>query len=138
MIIIVESDQTFLSMLQINISSKLPMKIIQKENAAEALSLLEILPDIKIVICRPTMGKEDTANRIIQEIKREKYDCKVIVLEQTGKSNENFVTNLATTSPIDIVTKTVISLINKDGVCHQCSELNGLFNPKQNFHQDHI
>src|SRR4030095_16516980 len=24
------------------------------------------------------------------------------------------------------------ALINKNGVCHQCSELNGLFNPKQN------
>ena len=24
------------------------------------------------------------------------------------------------------------ALINKDGVCHQCSELNGMFNPKQN------
>lgn len=23
------------------------------------------------------------------------------------------------------------ALINKEGVCHQCSELNGLFNPKQ-------
>ena len=27
------------------------------------------------------------------------------------------------------------SLINKKGVCHQCSELNGWFNPKQNQHQ---
>jgi len=25
------------------------------------------------------------------------------------------------------------ALINKGGVCHQCSELNGIFNPKQNF-----
>jgi RNA polymerase sigma-70 factor (ECF subfamily) len=25
------------------------------------------------------------------------------------------------------------TLINKEGICHQCSELNGIFNPKQNF-----
>lgn len=25
------------------------------------------------------------------------------------------------------------ALINKQGICHQCSELNGIFNPKQNF-----
>lgn len=25
------------------------------------------------------------------------------------------------------------ALINKEGVCHQCSELNGIFNPKQDF-----
>lgn len=25
------------------------------------------------------------------------------------------------------------ALINKNGTCHQCSELNGIFNPKQNF-----
>ena len=28
------------------------------------------------------------------------------------------------------------ALINKQGVCHQCSELNGLFNPKQNTQQE--
>jgi RNA polymerase sigma-70 factor (ECF subfamily) len=30
------------------------------------------------------------------------------------------------------------SLINKKGVCHQCSELNGIFNPKQNFREQMI
>ena len=25
------------------------------------------------------------------------------------------------------------ALINKEGICHQCSELNGIFNPKQKF-----
>ena len=33
---------------------------------------------------------------------------------------------------IDIFDKRC-ALINKEGVCHQCSELNGVFNPKQNF-----
>ncbi len=28
------------------------------------------------------------------------------------------------------------ALINKQGVCHQCSELNGVFNPKQNTQQE--
>lgn len=28
------------------------------------------------------------------------------------------------------------ALINKQGVCHQCSELNGIFNPKQNTQQE--
>ena len=28
------------------------------------------------------------------------------------------------------------ALINKEGVCHQCSELNGVFNPKQNTQQE--
>jgi len=30
------------------------------------------------------------------------------------------------------------SLINKEGVCHQCTELNGIFNPKQNTQQELI
>jgi RNA polymerase sigma-70 factor (ECF subfamily) len=33
---------------------------------------------------------------------------------------------------IDIFDKRC-ALINKEGICHQCSELNGIFNPKQNF-----
>jgi RNA polymerase sigma-70 factor (ECF subfamily) len=28
------------------------------------------------------------------------------------------------------------ALINKNGVCHQCSELNGIFNPKQKFEEE--
>ena len=28
------------------------------------------------------------------------------------------------------------ALINKKGVCHQCSELNGIFNPKQNTQEE--
>jgi RNA polymerase sigma-70 factor (ECF subfamily) len=28
------------------------------------------------------------------------------------------------------------ALINKEGVCHQCSELNGIYNPKQQFQQE--
>jgi RNA polymerase sigma-70 factor, ECF subfamily len=30
------------------------------------------------------------------------------------------------------------ALINKNGVCHQCTELNGLFNPKQNHHAERL
>lgn len=30
------------------------------------------------------------------------------------------------------------SLINKEGVCHQCTELNGIFNPKQNQEEERI
>ncbi len=28
------------------------------------------------------------------------------------------------------------SLINKEGVCHQCTELNGIFNPNQNAEEE--
>jgi RNA polymerase sigma-70 factor (ECF subfamily) len=28
------------------------------------------------------------------------------------------------------------ALINKEGVCHQCSELNGIYNPRQRYHEE--
>ena len=28
------------------------------------------------------------------------------------------------------------ALINKEGICHQCSELNGMYNPKQKFQEE--
>ena len=28
------------------------------------------------------------------------------------------------------------ALINKKGICHQCSEINGIFNPKQNTQEE--
>src|SRR5881394_1245814 len=28
------------------------------------------------------------------------------------------------------------ALINKEGICHQCSELNAIYNPKQNIQQE--
>ena len=30
------------------------------------------------------------------------------------------------------------ALINKQGICHQCSELNGLFNPRQKFQEEAV
>jgi len=30
------------------------------------------------------------------------------------------------------------ALINKEGICHQCSELNGIYNPKQNIQEELI
>lgn len=30
------------------------------------------------------------------------------------------------------------ALINKEGICHQCSELNGIFNPKQKFQEEAV
>jgi RNA polymerase sigma-70 factor (ECF subfamily) len=30
------------------------------------------------------------------------------------------------------------ALINKEGTCHQCSELNGIFNPKQKFQEEAV
>lgn len=115
MIIIIEKDQTFLNMLQINISSQLPIKILQKENASEAIAMMEVLPDVKIVICRAQTGKEETAKRLIESIKSEQSDTKLIVLEQTGNPPEKFVKYLESTSPVDKITKMVISLISNDG-----------------------
>jgi RNA polymerase sigma-70 factor (ECF subfamily) len=30
------------------------------------------------------------------------------------------------------------ALINKEGACHQCTELNGIFNPKQNAQEEAV
>jgi RNA polymerase sigma-70 factor (ECF subfamily) len=66
---------------------------------------------------------------------KEIYDFKVSEIMQILNTTEAMVKYYLHTSRSKMIHifDGRCALINKEGVCHQCSELNGIFNPKQDF-----
>lgn len=86
-----------------------------------------------IAFCFTCVSKSLPLEQHICLLLKEVYDFKVAEINQiTGVSLAMVKYNLhaARTKMIEIF-EGRCSLINKKGVCHQCTELNGIFNPKQ-------
>ena len=65
---------------------------------------------------------------------KEVYEFKVSEISEIVSTNEAMVKYYLHTGRSKMINiyDGRCALINKEGVCHQCSELNGIFNPKQN------
>lgn len=69
---------------------------------------------------------------------KEVYGFKVSEITTILESNEAMVKyylHTGRTKMMDVFDHRC-ALINKEGICHQCSELNGIFNPKQNTQEE--
>jgi RNA polymerase sigma-70 factor (ECF subfamily) len=66
---------------------------------------------------------------------KEIYDFKILEITQILNTTEAMVKYYLHTGRGKMITvfDGRCALINKAGICHQCSELNGIFNPKQDF-----
>jgi RNA polymerase sigma-70 factor (ECF subfamily) len=88
-----------------------------------------------ISFCFTCISKSLPLEQQICILLKEIYEFKVSEITQILDSNEAMVKYYLHTGRakmINIFDKRC-ALINKEGVCHQCSELNGVFNPKQDF-----
>ncbi len=69
---------------------------------------------------------------------KEVYEFKVaeiVIILNTTEAMVKYYLHTGRTKMIDIF-EGRCALINKEGICHQCSELNGIFNPKQNAQEE--
>ena len=84
--------------------------------------------------CFTCMAKNLPIENQVALILKDIYDFSVkeimIILEKTEGVVKYLIQNARKTM-IDIFDRRC-ALVNKNGMCHQCSELNGWFNPKQN------
>ncbi|MBN8675583.1 MAG: RNA polymerase sigma factor [Chitinophagales bacterium] len=88
-----------------------------------------------ITFCLTCISKSLPLEQQICLLLKEIYDFKISEITQILGSTEAMVKYYLHTSraKMVIVFEGRCALINKEGVCHQCSELNGIFNPKQEF-----
>lgn len=88
-----------------------------------------------ITFCFTCISKSLPLEQQICILLKEVYDFKVAEITEIVNTTEAMVKYYLHTSRTKMVTifEGRCALINKEGVCHQCSELNGIFNPKQNF-----
>lgn len=109
----------------------------------EALSIRANSPqgafEIKehIAFCFTCIAKSPPLEQQLCLLLKEVYEFKVIEIAQILNTTEAMVKyylHTGRTKMIDIF-EGRCALINKEGICHQCSELNGIFNPKQNLQE---
>ena len=93
-----------------------------------------------IAFCFTCIAKSLPLEQQITLLLKEVYEFKVNEIAQildTTKAMIKYYLHTGRSKMIDVF-EGRCALINKQGVCHQCSELNGIFNPKQEFQQEVI
>jgi RNA polymerase sigma-70 factor (ECF subfamily) len=91
-----------------------------------------------IAFCFTCISKTLPLEQQISLLLKEVYDFKISEIAQILDNNEQMVKyylHEGRTKMINIFDGRC-SLINKKGICHQCSELNGLYNPRQKFQEE--
>jgi len=88
-----------------------------------------------ITFCLTCIAKSLPLEQQICVLLKEIYDFKVSEIVEILDTTEAMVKYYLHTSRTKMVHiyEGRCALINKEGTCHQCSELNGIFNPKQDF-----
>jgi RNA polymerase sigma-70 factor, ECF subfamily len=93
-----------------------------------------------IAFCFSCIAKSLPLEQQICILLKEVYEFKVNEITQIIDASEAMVKYYLHTGRSKMITvfDGRCALINKQGVCHQCSELNGIFNPKQKFQEEAV
>jgi len=92
-----------------------------------------------ITFCFTCIAKSLPIEQQICVLLKEVYEFKVNEITEIVNTTEAMVKYYLHTGRAKLVQifDGRCALINKEGICHQCTELNGIFNPKQN-HQEEL
>lgn len=91
-----------------------------------------------ITFCFTCISKSLPLEQHLCLLLKEVYDFKVQEIAQIADLTEamtKYYLHTARTKMVDIF-EGRCALINQKGICHQCTELNGIFNPKQNAQEE--
>lgn len=93
-----------------------------------------------IAFCFTCIAKSLPLEQQLCILLKEIYDFKITEIMQILDTTEAMVKYYLHTGRTKMMTifEGRCALINKQGICHQCSELNGVFNPKQKFQEEVI
>lgn len=91
-----------------------------------------------IAFCFTCIAKSLPLEQQVSLLLKEVYEFKVNEIARildTSEAMVKYYLHTGRSKMIDIF-EGRCALINKKGICHQCSELNGIFNPKQKFQEE--
>ena len=91
-----------------------------------------------IAFCFTCIAKSLPLEQQIALLLKEVYEFKVKEIAEIMSLSEamtKYYLHTARSKMIEVFDRRC-ALINKEGVCHQCTELNGIFNPKQNAQEE--
>ncbi len=78
--ILIESNQVMHELLAINLKNYVGLEIIPRKDASEAIGLLDILPDIELIVTRFKIGMEETTLKIIEYIEKNQLEIGLIII----------------------------------------------------------
>jgi len=93
-VIVIEPNKTLHELISINLSAFLAVDIIERQNAADAINLLSILPSIELVILPSKIENEESAIVLIDYIKLNKLKTNLIILGGQRFFDEDFVQSI--------------------------------------------
>lgn len=91
-ILLINSKKTTKELLTINIKSFLGVDVISRTSAVEGIELLNLLPEIDLIITQESKDNEQTAQMIEKHVQEQKSNIPIIVL--SSNKNENNWSNL--------------------------------------------
>ncbi|MBY0415434.1 MAG: hypothetical protein K2Q18_14780 [Bdellovibrionales bacterium] len=79
-VILIENNKAMKDLISVNLTTYLGLDVIHRKTAKEAISLLDILPSIDLIITGHKIEKEDTANVLNDYLIKNKLDINLIVV----------------------------------------------------------
>lgn len=89
-VVLVEENQVLNELISINLVSFLGIDLVKRKNADAVLNLLDILPEINLIICQYEMSGENTASIIQQYIIHKELDIGLLILGGPGNLDNDF------------------------------------------------
>ncbi|MBK25161.1 MAG: hypothetical protein CME70_14300 [Halobacteriovorax sp.] len=86
-IVLIEDNPSLNELLSINLTTYVGVEVIPRKNAEDAIGLLNILPNVDLIICSHKIGEEDTAKLLVNYINDRKLDTGLIILGGNAKSH---------------------------------------------------
>lgn len=86
-VLLIESNQNLRTILKLNLMKTLGLAVVEKNSALDAISLLEVLPTIDIIIARDSIANESTALDITKYLTSKDLLIPVIVM---GKNETHY------------------------------------------------
>ena len=83
--ILIEPNKDLKKIYALNLSSHANIEVIERSNAKEAIELIQILPNIDLIICADKVHEEKTAYTIYQYLQASQYNIPLIVLGEEQK-----------------------------------------------------
>lgn len=93
-VILIEDNQVLNELISINLVSFLGIDLIKRKNADAVLSLLDILPEIDLIICQYEIGGENTAAIIQKYISMNQLEIGLLVLGGPGEMDNEFTVTI--------------------------------------------
>lgn len=90
-ILLIDSDYVLRSIVKLNLMKAIGCDVVEKKSADDAISLLEILPTVDLIVCNEKIGTENTGELITNYLSTNKSSIPVLVVGNASSSFKHVV-----------------------------------------------